>query len=234
MRRIVKCSLLLALVIGLNACSPTSQPQVPSPTASLIPSMTPAATATQSVAATGTATATAAVTVVSAGAAGSATANGITAKLLNFSDDGQTANVDFCVSVSLHTYTLSPIPTLLIDQVPAPFLSGGSDFPSGPGCISASYQVSADQIAQAQHVTLLIDGSLRMSPPPGDPDAACQAARTTLMAQYPGLDFQCHFSMAGYVTQIQPPDGMTQEQAQILITDTIEGAIYGPWTLTIK
>ena len=73
-----------------------------------------------------------------------------------------------------------------------------------------------------------------MSPPPGDPDADCQAARPNLMAEYPGLDFQCHFSGAGYYTNLQLPAGMTDTQAQKIIFDTIEGAIYGPWVLNIK
>jgi hypothetical protein len=96
------------------------------------------------------------------------------------------------------------------------------------------YQVSSTEIEQAQHISLFIDGNLRMSPPPGDPDVACQTARLNLVAQHPGLDFQCHFSMAGYYTKLHLPTGMTQEQANTLIVDTIEGAIYGPWTLTIK
>jgi hypothetical protein len=138
------------------------------------------------------------------------------------------------MSVSFHTYTLDPAPSLLIDQKPAPFLTGGSDFANGAGCMEMTYQVSAAEIEQAQHIVFSIGGSLRMSPPPGDPDAACQTARLNLVAQYPGLHFQCHFSMAGYYTNLQLPVGMTQEQANTLIMDTIEGAIYGPWMVTIK
>jgi hypothetical protein len=54
------------------------------------------------------------------------------------------------------------------------------------------------------------------------------------MSQYPGLDFQCSFSMGGYYTNLQLPTGMTETQAQKIILDTIEGAIYGPWVLVIR
>ena len=165
---------------------------------------------------------------------GSTPVNGISVTLTNFTYDSQSATVDFCMTVSLQKYTLVPAPSLLIDQKPAPFLTGGSNFISGPGCLEMKYQVSAAEIEQAHRITLLIDGSLRMSPPPGDPNVACQAARLNLVAQYPGLDFQCAFSMAGYYTNLQLPAGMDTTKAQQIITDDIEGAIYGPWILNIR
>ena len=164
---------------------------------------------------------------------GSTSASGISVSLTSFTHDAQSATVDFCMTVPNRYYTLdSPAPTLFIDQKPVPFLDGGSVPPWG--CYYMKYQVGAAQTEQAQHITLSIDTSLRMSPPPGDPDAACQSARTNLVAQYPGLDFQCSFSMAGYFINLKLPSGMTKEKNQQIITDAIEGAIYGPWLLTIK
>lgn len=166
-------------------------------------------------------------------AGGGTTASGISVSLTNFTHDAQSATVDFCMTVPNRNYALgSPAPSLLIDQKPAPFLDGGTIPPWG--CYKMKYQIDAAEIEQAQHITLLIDTTLRMEPPPGDPDVACQSARPNLVAKYPGLDFQCHFSMAGYYTNLQLPDGMTREQAQQIIFDAIEGAIYGPWALTIK
>jgi hypothetical protein len=169
-----------------------------------------------------------------AGTGNTITASGVTATLTHFTYDAQSATVDYCMSVSFHTYILDSTPSLLIDQKAAPFLTGGSDFANGDGCMQTTYQAGAAKIEQAEHIVLSIDGSLRMSPPPGDPNVACQAARLNLVAQHPGLDFQCHFSMAGYYTNLQLPADMTREQADQLITDTIEGAIYGPWILTLK
>ncbi len=165
---------------------------------------------------------------------GAVTANGVTASLSDFSYGSGVATVKICMSVSLQTYVLDKAPSLLVDQNPVAFASGGSDFANGLGCMEMEYQVSSEAIEQAQHVSLLIDGSLRMSPPAGDPDVACQTARGHLIAQYPGLDFTCKFTAAGYITNLQVPDGMTREHANALILDTIEGAIYGPWILPIK
>ncbi len=164
---------------------------------------------------------------------GSTSANGITATLTSFTHDAQSATVEFCMNVPNRYYALgSPAPSLLIDQKPAPFLDGGSIQPWG--CYFMKYQVSAAQLEQAQHIVLSIDTALRMEPPPGDPNDACQAAKPGLVAKYPGLDFQCNFSMAGYYTNLQLPDKMTKEEAQRIILDEIENAIYGPWALTIK
>ncbi len=166
-------------------------------------------------------------------AGGGGTANGITTTLTSFTHDAQSATIDFCMTVPNRYYSLgSPAPSLLIDQEPAPFLDGGSIQPWG--CYFMKYQVSAAQLEQAQHIVLSIDTALRMAPPPGAPNDACQAAKPGLIAKYPGLDFQCNFSGAGYYTNLQLPDGMTREKAQQIIFDTIEQAIYGPWTLTIK
>jgi len=163
----------------------------------------------------------------------STAANGISVTLTGFSHDAGSATVSFCMTVPNRYYSLSsPAPSLLIDQKPVPFLDGGSTEPWG--CYEMRYQVSEIEIDQARTIALLIDTSLRMSPPPGDPDTACQAARANLVAQHPGLDFKCQFSMAGYATDLQAPPGMTLEQANQLITDTIEGAIFGPWVLNIR
>ena len=166
-------------------------------------------------------------------AGGGTTASGISVTLTGFTYDAQSATVSFCMTMPNRYYSLgSPAPSLLIDQKPAPFLDGGSIPPWG--CVEMRYQVSATEIDHAQSISLSIDTGLRMSPPPGDPDSACQAARVDLVAKYPGLDFQCHFSMAGYATNLQLPPGMDATKAQQIITDDIEGAIYGPWILIIK
>jgi hypothetical protein len=160
--------------------------------------------------------------------------NGVTFTITRITSDVQTTTVNLCLSVSLHTYSIDSSPKLLIDQAQAPFVSGGSDFTSGEGCMLVTYQAGAKDIDQANDVELIIDGCLRMSPPPGDPNVACQTARQKLITEYPGIDFQCNFSMAGYYTGLELPSGMSQTQATSLIADTIEGAICGPWSIKIK
>ena len=163
---------------------------------------------------------------------GSSSSNGISATLVSFIYDEQSATVDFCMTMPNRNYGLDYAPVLLVDQRPAPFLEGG---PSSPwNCMRLVYQVSAAEIEQAGQIILDIEASLRMSPPPGDPDVACAAARQNLIFQYPGLDFQCHFSMAGYYKDFSLPSNLTQKQSDQIIKDTIEGAFYGPWVLTIR
>ncbi len=164
---------------------------------------------------------------------GGSTASGISVTLTSFTYDTRSATVDFCMTVPNRYYSLgSPAPSLLIDQKPAPFLGGGTIQPWG--CYEMEYQISAAQIEQAQHIVLSIDTALRMAPPPGAPNDACQSAKPGLLAKYHGLDFQCNYSGAGYYTGLRLPEGLTKEQAQQIIFDEIEKAIYGPWVLTIR
>lgn len=175
------------------------------------------------------------------GGGASTNKSGVTITITNFFYNTQITTVNYCISIAglqdwraLREYHSWPAaPKLLLDQKSAPFQEGGSDFSSGDGCAYMVYQANATEIEQAQQVSLVID-SLRMGIPPGDPNIACETARKTLLTQYPGLNFQCNFSMAGYYTDLQPPSGMSWADADSLINATIEGAIYGPWTLILK
>jgi len=58
----------------------------------------------------------------------------------------------------------------------------------------------------------------------------CAYAQTTLRAAYPGLDFTCPGPGSWYANLVLP-SGMTKEQADQLILDTMSSSIYGPWIL---
>ena len=58
----------------------------------------------------------------------------------------------------------------------------------------------------------------------------CTRAKQVLGPQYPGLDFTCG-PVGFYYTGLVLPGGMTEAQADILIMDALEQAIYGPWNL---
>jgi hypothetical protein len=176
-----------------------------------------------------------------AGGGAMVTAANASVTVTNFTYDAQSAKVNYCIAISglsdwksLRAYGSWPsAPKLLVDKNSVPFLAGGSDYPMGDGCAYMQYQVGASEIEQAQQVMFVID-ALRMDSPPGDPDASCQIARSTLVTQYPGLNFSCNFSMAGFYTDLQIPNGMSRNQADTIIMDAIQGAIYGPWTLILK
>jgi hypothetical protein len=58
----------------------------------------------------------------------------------------------------------------------------------------------------------------------------CTRAKQILGPKYPGLDFICG-PLGFYYTNLVLPGGMTESQADILIMDALEQAIYGPWYL---
>ena len=160
----------------------------------------------------------------------SSSASGISVTLTSFTPGPQSTDVRFCMTLPSIYYDLLTSPVLIVEQKTFQISTGSSSSPHG--CYQFEYPVSATEISQAEHISLSID-NVRVSPA-RYPHEDCQSARVSLIIQYPGLDFQCSFSMAGYYTSLQLPTGMTREQADQIITDAVEGAIYGPWTLTIR
>jgi hypothetical protein len=162
--------------------------------------------------------------------AGSA-ANGVSARLVAFTPQPQRAVAAFCMTLPGPNYAPSPASvTLLLDGVSYPYSTGGT---TSPGCFEFEFPVAIEKVQAAQSVAISI-AQVRILGGPNDPEGACQAAHAALTARYPGLDFTCQFSMAGYYPNLKLPPGMSREQADALIVDAIEGAIYGPWQLTVR
>ena len=161
----------------------------------------------------------------------SATAGNITARLLGFKTGAANSTATFCL---YHLPNRNYLPfgmQLQVDDKVFPMTGGGSTvLLPGKACFQFSFGATAAQIDQAQHVAVVIP-VVRYSP--SDANARCQQAHDRLVKQYPGLDFTCHFSMAGYYTNLKLPPGMTRQKADRLITNLIEGAIYGHWVLTV-
>lgn len=131
---------------------------------------------------------------------GATSANGVSATLTNVTPGAQSTTVAFCMTLPSIYYDLGyPSPTLIVDQQMFNLSSGTSTSPHG--CYEFEYPLSAAEFNQAKHIVLFI-GNARVSPA-RYPDDDCGSARPNLIAQYPGLDFQCHFSMAGYYTDLQ-------------------------------
>lgn len=160
----------------------------------------------------------------------SSSASGISVTLMSFTPGPQSTDVRFCMTLLNIYYDLLAHPPLIVDQKTFQMSTGASSSPRG--CYQFEYPVTEIEISQAERISLSID-NVRVSPA-RYPDDDCQSARGRLITQYPGLDFQCSFSVAGYYTSLQLPTGMTREQADQIITDAVEGAIYGPWTLMIR
>lgn len=162
---------------------------------------------------------------------GATSMNGVTATLTSFTTGAQSSTVSFCMTLPNRNYGPAPASvSILIDQQSILASTGGS---LDTGCFEFEFPVIETQIAQAKSVAISIK-QVRILGVVNGPQGSCSSARLKLKGQYPGLDFECHFSMAGYYTNLQLPAGMTREQANTLIVDTIEGAIYGPWILNVS
>ena len=62
-------------------------------------------------------------------------------------------------------------------------------------------------------------------------EANCARAKQKFANQYPGLDFTCG-PIGFFYSNLKLPSGMTKDQADKLIMDEMEQAIYGNWSLS--
>lgn len=62
-------------------------------------------------------------------------------------------------------------------------------------------------------------------------EANCARAKQELASQNPGLDFTCG-PVGFYYSNLKLPSGMTKDQADKIIMDALEQAIYGNWLLS--
>jgi DNA-binding CsgD family transcriptional regulator len=62
-------------------------------------------------------------------------------------------------------------------------------------------------------------------------EANCARALEQLAPLYPGLDFTCG-PLGLFYSNLKLPSGMSQDQADKIIMDALEQAIYGPWVLS--
>ncbi len=167
----------------------------------------------------------------SSGGKGSATNQGITMKLLNFTTKNGEADASVCIVNPPTPRHMPFLPTKLLLDDKSIDISGETYI--RPGCYILSFPVDPAQV-QAAHSIKIVIGQIRIPGGPPDANAACEKAHDVLVKRYTGLDFVCHFSMAGYYTNLKLPAGMTKQQADQIITDAIEGAIYGHWVLKVR
>jgi DNA-binding CsgD family transcriptional regulator len=62
-------------------------------------------------------------------------------------------------------------------------------------------------------------------------EANCARAKQQLAPLYPGLDFTCG-PMGFFYSNLKLPSGISKDQADKIIMDALEQAIYGPWVLS--
>lgn len=91
-------------------------------------------------------------------------------------------------------------------------------FPASAAAAEGPMQLSIDKVE--------LDATIHL-------EENCANAHAVLTAAHPGLDFACS-GPGGFYTHLVKPAGMSTEEADRLIMDTMSSAIYGPWILDLQ
>jgi hypothetical protein len=170
--------------------------------------------------------------VVAAGG-GSLSAGGVTFALGGVTHDGGDTFVNFCLSqVDPLFFFYAPDhyrTWLIVDGEKLRSGGGKATIPvNGTCCMTWDFPLSEAEFNQAAHVSFYterVEGH-------NWSERTCNEMRPNLIAQYPGLDFEC--ARYNYYNNLRLPPGMTKEEADRIIIDAIMDAKYGPWELIIK
>ena len=168
-------------------------------------------------------------------AGGSSSAGNITMTLVSVQKTETLTNVELCAQFpDLQDWNLNGV--ILMAGNVQNSLSGyslkdpksASTYANSYRCVILEFPVGVSNYGDSQ-VSVSIS-NIRV-PAENSLELNCARAKQILGPQYPGLDFTC--GPAGfYYTNLKLPAALTQAQADILIMDALEQAIYGPWYLT--
>lgn len=163
----------------------------------------------------------------------SPSSNGVTVTLSKVSTDNLQTRAELCFDLP------SPDGWIPLDVV---LTAGGQTFSSEGGslgvypfrCYYSIFQVSSGFLSQ-QTAYQIVVGKITPLELVEDHKLRCEQIKPDLKARYPGLDFTCLESGSGrYVGNLSSPQGFTSEQAEVLISDAIQGTIYGPWVISVN
>lgn len=166
---------------------------------------------------------------------GSTGPNNVTMKLISMQKQETTTNVEVCAQ----------LPNTLDWNFNGVVLTAGNvqNSPSGwmlvnpkdAGTYSSSYRCYVIEFpvgvgnygAAAVSVTI---SNIRV-PAEDNLEVNCARAKQQLAPLYPGLDFTCG-PVGFFYSNLKLPSGMNKSQADIIIMDALEQAVYGPWVLS--
>lgn len=166
-------------------------------------------------------------------AGSSPSSNGVTVTLSSISSDYTQTRAELCFDFP------SQDGWIPLDVVLA---AGGQTFGSVGGalgtypfrCYYSIFQVSLDFLNQ-QAAYQIVVGKITPLELVENQRQRCEQIKPELKARYLGLDFICLESGSGrYVGNLSAPQGFTLEQAEVLVSDAIQGAVYGPWVVSIS
>ncbi|MCE1252589.1 MAG: hypothetical protein LWX83_03455 [Anaerolineae bacterium] len=155
---------------------------------------------------------------------------GVGVSLTSFEYQNGTATVHFCMQFpdASRNWMMpsAEAVSLRLDQKSILASSGGGT----NACFYFDFEVSPDEMNRASSLSLVISSVWKE---PNDKHAQCEAIKPGLINSHPGLDFQCE-GLHTEFSHLVVPDGLTQAEAALLISDAINSTIYGPWVIKIR
>ena len=168
--------------------------------------------------------------------------NGITVELIDIKLGTTGSYADFCVYFTGEEKMVRPgsnISLLYNNQVVRQIRGNTVDINdqatmSGPHrCYQFEFPAEQEALPNGTIVQLSIASLSEIGAKPQVIEANCAQASIDLPVQYPGLSFTClPFSAGAYYSGLQYPSSMTEAEADQIVRDGIEKAVYGPWILT--
>ncbi len=166
---------------------------------------------------------------------GSAKANNVTITLINVQKNDTSTNVEACAQLP-DTQDWNFNGVVLTAGNVQNSLSGlmlknskdASTYSSSYRCYIIEFPVGISNYGNSS-VSVTIN-NIRV-PAENNLEANCARAKLQLAPLYPGLDFTCG-PMGFFYSNLKLPSGMTKSQADVIIMDALEQAIYGPWVLS--
>jgi hypothetical protein len=138
--------------------------------------------------------------------------------------------VQFCMKLPDGTPSWFPYDMALItgsQQVSADS-AGVLNYQAGAAqrCFWASFPAEAGSGSEVLVGNIRIDAAVNQ-------EANCARAQDELLASHPGLEFACG-GRGYYYSLIRKPAGMSDAEADRIIMDALERAVYGPWVLGLE
>ena len=168
--------------------------------------------------------------------------NGITVELIDIEVSTTGSYADFCVYFSGEEKMVRSTSDISLSYNGKQYTAAGGNsvdindpatMPGAHRCYHFPFPAEQEALPSGTVVQLSIACLSEAGANPHVIEANCAQASIDLPLQYPGLSFTClPFSSGNFYTGLQTPPNMTVDQADQIIQDGIEKAVYGPWILT--
>ena len=168
--------------------------------------------------------------------------NGITVELIDIEIGTTSSFADFCVYFSGEEKMVRSTSDISLSYNGKQYTAAGGNsvdindpatMPGAHRCYHFPFPTEQAALPSGTVVQLSIACLSETGANPHVIEANCAQASIDLPLQYPGLSFTClPVSSGNFYTGLQTPPNMTVDQADQIIQDAIEKAVYGPWILT--